>query len=569
VLHAGYSAKDLRADAIAGTIVGIVALPLSMALAIATGVAPQHGLYTAIVGGLLIALLGGSRCQVSGPTAAFVAILLPLVQRFGFGGLALATTMAGVLLIALGVLRLGRFVQFVPFPVVTGFTSGIAVTIATAQLANFTGMTGVRAQVHWHEVLRELVRCADTIDPWDLGVGLFALLLLLWLPRRLPRVPSPLVAVGLASVAAALLEAAGLADITTIADKFSWTAADGGVHGGIPPWPPTFHWPWDWPGPGGEVLQLDYDVIKQLAVGAVTICMLGAIESLLSAVVADGMTGTRHDPDAELLAQGIGNLVAPFFGGFAATGAIARTATNIKAGARSPLAAVVHALFLLASVLALAPLLGHMPMAALAALLLTVAWRMADVRHVVHMLRTAPRADVGVMAACFSLTVAFDMVVGVAAGMVLASLLFLRRISELTGARLLGNGHPELRTPIPPGVQVYEIDGPLFFGAAQRAVNALHTAGRDARVVVLDLDGVPMVDATGLVNLQSALSRLRQLHSRVVLTGVRDNVRQKMARAGITSDDAQVYERPTLDAGVRLAAELVANHAGNAPASPL
>jgi SulP family sulfate permease len=551
----GYSLRQLRADATAGAIVGIVALPLSMALAIATGVPPQHGLYTAIVGGALIALLGGSRCQVSGPTAAFVAILLPIVQQHGLGGLMVASMLAGLLLVLLGLFRLGRFIQFVPYPVVTGFTAGIAVTIATGQLANFTGMQGVKVQSHWHQVIGELVRCAHTVSGFDVAIGAGTLLLLVVVPKLLPKVPAPLVAIGIATLVGHLLAAAGVADVVTIAKKFVFTAADG-THAGIPPWPPVFQLPWLANGADGLPLDLDYEHFKPLLLAAVTICMLGAIESLLSAVVADGMTGTRHDPDAELLAQGIGNLVAPFFGGFAATGAIARTATNIRAGAKSPFAAVVHAAFLLAAILALAPVLGEMPMAALAALLLMVAWRMADLPHVVHVVRTAPGPDVLVFAACCLLTVAFDMVVGVVAGMMLASVLFLRRLAGLTGVRLVRSEHPELGMPIPPGVLVYEIEGPLFFGAAERAMNALHSIGQRGVVVVLDLDGVQTIDATGLVTFESALSRLRHDHVRVVLTGVQEHVAEILERAHITADDVQLFRRPTLRDGVTFAASL-------------
>lgn len=534
-----------------------MALPLSLALAIAIGVPPQHGLYTAIVAGALIAILGGSRHQISGPTAAFVAILVPVVQTWGLGGLLLATMLAGLMQIALGVLRLGRYVEFVPYPVVTGFTTGIAVTIATGQLATLLGMEGVAPRAHWHETVGDLLAAAGTVDGWDLATGLLALLLLVLSPRLWPRAPAPLVAVLGATLAALLLNATGAADVATIGSRFTYVAADGSVHAGIPPSLPQWRWPWELAGRDGAPLSLDYQQWKQLLLAGATICMLGAIESLLSAVVADGMAGTRHDPDSELLAQGVGNVVAPFLGGFAATGAIARTATSVRSGARSPLAAVVHALFLLLAVLALAPWLGHVPMPALAAVLLTVAWRMADLRHVVHVLRTAPASDAAVLATCCGLTVGFDMVVGVVGGMMLAAVLFLRRMAELTGARLLRDRHPHARVPIPQGVLVYDLDGPLFFGAAARAMSALHAIGGDQQVVVvLDFEGVPTIDATGLVNLQSALARLHAGRTRVVLACLKEQVRARLRRAGIRADDGLLFERQDLGEAVALAGSL-------------
>lgn len=556
-LAEGYSWTRLRADALAGIVVGIVALPLSMALAIASGVPPQHGLYTAIVAGAVIALIGGSRTQVSGPTAAFVVILAPITVRYGVGGLMLATVMAGLLLMLLGLLRLGRLIQFVPYPVTTGFTTGIAVVIASGQVKDFLGLDFAQPE-HFHERLLAIAEHLGTVRWADAAVGLLTLLLLVRVPRRWPRVPAPLVAVGGVAALAWLLHRVWPDfAVATIAGRFHYTDAAGATVAGIPPWPPTPGWPWQMPGPDGRPLGLSWNLLRELMPSAVAIAALGAIESLLSAVAADAMAGTRHDPDAELLAQGTGNLLAPFFGGIAATGAIARTATNVRAGATSPVAAIVHALFLLAAVLSLAPVLGELPMAAMAGLLLMVAWRMSDVRHFAHVWRTAPRADVAVLLTCAGLTVLFDMVVGVVAGLVLASLTFMRRMAELSGARLVGSGHPEHRVPIPPGVLAYEIDGPLFFGAAEKAMNTLHSIGREARVLVLDLDGVPVIDATGLVNLASALDRLRRDRVAVVLTALRAPVRATLARAGLVPDGEHLREAPTLAAGVELAAALL------------
>lgn len=557
VFREGYTLAKLRADVLAGLVVGIVALPLSMALAIATGMAPQHGLYTAIVAGAATAIVGGSRVQVSGPTAAFVVILLPVVNQYGPGGLMLASLMAGVLLCAMGLARLGRLIQFVPFPVTTGFTAGIAVVIATGQIKDFLGLRGVERHEHFHEVVQDLVAHLGTLHLADTAVGVATLLLLAWLPRVVPRVPAPLLAVGgVAAVAWVLHRLVPGFDVVTIAGRFGYVV-DGRQVAGIPPWPPAFAWPWSQPGAGGQPIGLDWATIRALMPSAVAIALLGAIESLLSAVASDAMSGHKHDPDAELLAQGTGNLLAPLFGGFAATGAIARTATNVRAGAQSPIAAIVHAAFLLAAMLLLAPLLGELPLAAMAALLLMVAWRMSDVRHFKHVLKTAPRSDVLVLLTCFGLTVAFDMVIGVTAGFVLASMLFMRRIAEMTGARLVRHQHPQLRLLIPPGVMVYEIDGPLFFGAAEKAMTALHSIHKEARVLVLDLDGALVIDATGLVNLQSVLDRMRKSHIPVVLTGLHVRVLPMLERAGIADDGVHLHFREDLATGIELAGRLV------------
>ncbi len=555
----GYSLAHLRADVLAGLVVGIVALPLSMALAVAIGMPPQAGLYTAIVAGAATAFVGGSRVQVTGPTAAFVVILMPVVDRFGPGGLMLATLMAGGLLCLMGLARLGRLIQFVPYPVTTGFTAGIAVVLAASQLGDFLGLADVAREDHFHEMVLQLVANAHTAHWPDAAVGAATLLLLVLLPRWLPRIPAPLLAVGGTAAAAWLLQRAFPAfDVVTIRDRFHFVV-DGAPQGGIPPWPPSFAWPWQQPGAAGAPLGFDWATIKALMPSAVAIALLGAIESLLSAVASDAMSGHKHDPDAELLAQGTGNLLAPLFGGFAATGAIARTATNVRAGARSPVAALVHAVFLLAAMLSLAPLLGELPLAAMAGLLLMVAWRMSDLRHFRHVWKTAPRSDVLVLLTCFSLTVVFDMVVGVTAGFVLASLLFMRRIAEMTGTRLVRGEHPQLDTPIPPGVMVYEVDGPLFFGAAEKAMTALHSIHKEARALVLDLDGVLVVDATGLVNLESVLGRMRQSRVPVVLTGLHYRVVPMLAKAHIVEDGELLFFRNDLADGVRFAGELVAS----------
>jgi len=530
----GYGWTELRADLMAGAVVGVVALPLSMALAIASGVAPQHGLYTAVVGGFLAAVLGGSRCQVSGPTAAFVVILAPVAVRFGLGGLLVAGVMAGALLALMGLAGFGRLIEFVPYPVTTGFTAGIAVVIATLQLKDFLGLQTGPMPEHYLPRLVHLARALPTWHTADVSVGVITLgTLILW-PRLDRRIPAPLLALAVGTLAAFALERAwpGLT-AATINQRFAYPS-NGILLPGIPRLPPWPGLPWHLPGPGGAPLGLSFQLVYALVPSAFAIAMLGAIESLLSAVVADGLTGDRHDPDSELLALGVANLVAPFFGGIAATGAIARTATNIRSGARSPLAAAFHALFVLAALLALAPALGYLPLASLAALLLVVAWNMSEARHFIRLLRTTARSDVLVLLTCFLLTVLLDMTISVTAGILLAALLFIRRMAEVSGVTLVGSGHhPALTTPLPRGVVVYDLAGPLFFGAAQKAMHALRlTERRRTRVVVLDMEDVPAMDATGLVALESLVKELNGAGVKVVLAGIQPQPLRTLVRAG-------------------------------------
>lgn len=550
----GYTLVNLRADLLAGAVVGVVALPLSMALAIAAGVPPQHGLYTAIVAGTVIAALGGSRLQVSGPTAAFVVILVPIVHRFGLGGLLLATMLAGAILVGFGVARLGKLIQYIPLPVTAGFTAGIAVVIAVLQLKDFLGLVPAGAPEHFTERLAALVAALPGARWEEAVVGGGTLLLLLLWPRFRTRIPGPLVALAVAAVGVLLLQrlVPGF-EVATIGSRFSYLS-DGVSHSGIPRQPPMPVLPWQLAGADGAPVGMSFALIQDLLPAAFAIAVLGAIESLLSAVVADGMAGTRHDPNAELVAQGTGNLVAPFFGGFAATGAIARTATNFRAGGRSPVAAMTHGLVVLVGMLALAPALSALPMASLAALLLVVAWNMSDLPHVLRVLRVAPRSDALVLVTCLLLTVFFDMTVAVTAGVLLAAVLFMRRMADLSGARLVdAERQHALRAPVPPGAVLYEIEGPLFFGAAEKAMESLHTTAGEARVVLLELGAVPVIDATGMVNLESALARLAADKTLVVLVRVQDQPAKFMARAGIEPASGRIAFAADLDEGLALA----------------
>lgn len=545
VLREGYGAPDLRADVMSGLVVGVVALPLAMALAIAVGVPPQHGLYTAVVAGAIVAALGGSRMQVTGPTAAFIAVLAPIQAGFGLPGLLVSGLLAGVMLVGMGLLRLGALIQFIPHPVTTGFTSGIAVVIATLQLKDVLGLRVAGAPTHFHDRIAALWAARGTVAPLEVLVGGATLAILLLLPRLTRRIPAPLVALPLSALLALALGAlVPGAEVATIATRFT-SEVGGATSAGVPQLPPVPVWPWQATLPGEAPLALEWQTLRALLPGAFAIAVLGAVESLLSAVVADGVSRTRHDPDSELLALGVGNVVAPFFGGIAATGAIARTATNVRSGARSPVAAIVHALTILAAVLAAAPLLGYLPMAGLAALLLLVAWNMSEAKHFGKIVRVAPRSDVAVLLTVFALTVAFDMVVGVTVGVVLAALLFMRRMAAVTEARLVDDDHPALPAPPPPGVLVYAISGPLFFGAAQKAMSALgHIADRH-RVVVLELAEVRVMDATGLVALESVLDLLARRRIVAVLAGPGPQPLGLLRRAGLDRKE-----------GVRIAVDL-------------
>jgi SulP family sulfate permease len=561
-LKEGYGRAQLQADLMAGVVVCVVALPLSMALGIAVGVPPQHGLYTAIVAGFLVSLLGGSRTQVTGPTAAFVVILAPIYVHYGLAGLLLAGMMAGVMLVGLALARMGRLLQFIPHPVTTGFTAGIAVVIATLQLKDLLGLTVPHMPEHYLERVEALALALPTASFQELGVGLATLLMLVYVPRLTQKVPAPLIAIGVAAAGATLLHhfSPGF-DVHTIRSQFHTLVAGQNVDG-IPQVPPMPVLPWHLAGPGGQPFHLSLQVLRDLLPAAFAICMLGAIESLLSAVVSDGMAGTRHDPDAELLALGIGNMVVPFFGGIAATGAIARTATNIRSGGRTPVASASHALMILLAVLALAPLLGYIPMASLAALLLRVAWNMSEAKHFVHTVRVAPRSDVIVLLTCFSLTVIFDMVVGVSVGVTLAALLFMRRMAEVTRAEVL-EGPLKPGVSVPQGVLVYDIAGPLFFGAAEKAMGALNSAANDAKVVVLELDQVHAMDATGLVALESALASLEKTKRFAIISGLQAQPAQVLARAELVDVPGKLVFCPNLEAALTLASQ----HLGARPPS--
>lgn len=540
-LMEGYTRARFRSDLVAGITLGVIAIPLGMALAIATGVAPQYGLYAAVIGGLVIAASGGSKFNISGPTAAFVAILLPITAKYGLGGLLIATVMAGMILVALGVARLGRFVEFIPYPVLVGFTAGIGVVIATLQLKDFFGLAVIGQQEHFLDKVGALYAALPTLRWEDTVIAAATLAVMLLWPRLNSRVPAHLMALVVGTLAALALAALlpGF-EVATIGSRFSWES-DGVTGSGIPPFPPMFLLPWELPDAQGNPVGLDFALVRELLPAAFAIALLCAIESLLCAVVADGFAGTRHNPNSELVGQGLGNIVAPFFGGITCTAAIARTSANFRVGGTSPVSAMVHALTVLLALLLLSPVMSHVPMAALAALLVIVAWNMAEARHFVHIVKVAPRSDVVVLLTCFVLTVVFDMVLAVGVGMALAALLFIRRMTELTGVEAVTTSLHERFAELPKHAVVYDINGPLFFGAARQALENLRFSDQGTRVVVLDMTDVNTIDMTGVVALSDTLARMRRRKVAVVLCGLRENIRAKLERAEIREEPGVLH----------------------------
>ncbi|WP_191488484.1 SulP family inorganic anion transporter [Pseudomonas sp. FEN] len=508
--------KHWPRNLVAGVIVGIVALPLSMAFAIASGVKPEQGIYTAIVGGLLVSLFGGSRVQVAGPTGAFIVILASVTARYGIDGLQIASFMAGAILLLLGITRLGAIIKFIPDPVIVGFTAGIGVIIWVGQWKDFFGLPKV-ADGHFHERLWHLLEALPDLHPATTLLALLSLLLVLLTPRLpgMQRVPGPLIAMVVATVIQSVFQFSGVATI-------------GSAFGGIPQGLPTFSLP-----------EVTLPRIIELIGPAFAIAMLGAIESLLSAVVADGMAGTRHDSNQELMGQGIANLFSPLFGGFAATGAIARTATNIRNGGNSPIAGLVHALTLVLLISFLAPLASNIPLCALAAILFVVAYNMSELKHFKRMLQRAPRADIAILLITFILTVFSDLTIAVNIGVILAMLQFMRRMaSSVEVQKMVGkdleielqlNGQVEL----PPNVLVYSIEGPLFFGAAETFERVLAQTHTDPGTLIIRLNHVPFMDITGLQTLLEVIEQLRKRSIVVKLCEANEKVLGKLRKAGI------------------------------------
>ncbi|SFU21036.1 sulfate permease, SulP family [Kosakonia arachidis] len=533
-----YTMARFTRDLIAGITVGIIAIPLSMALAIGSGVAPQYGLYTSAIAGIVIALSGGSRYSVSGPTAAFVVILYPVSQQFGLAGLLVATLMSGVFLILFGLARFGRLIEYIPLSVTLGFTSGIGITIATMQLKDFLGLHMSHVPEHYLQKVGALVMALPTINFGDAAIGVTTLATLVLWPRLRLRLPGHLPAL-LAGCAVMLVVNLLGGHVATIGSQFQYTLADGTQGNGIPQLLPQLVLPWDLP---GSNFNMSWNSLQAMLPAAFSMAMLGAIESLLCAVVLDGMTGTKHKANSELIGQGIGNIIAPFFGGITATAAIARSAANVRAGATSPISAVIHALLVILALLALAPLLSWLPLSAMAALLLMVAWNMSEAHKVIDLLRRAPADDIVVMLLCMSLTVLFDMVIAISVGIVLASLLFMRRIAQMT--RLAA-----VNVIVPDDVLVLRVIGPLFFAAAEGVFNDLETRIAGKRIVVLKWDAVPVLDAGGLDAFRRFVTRLPE-GTELRVSNLEFQPLRTLARAGVQPIPGRLAFFPNRDAAL-------------------
>ena len=550
-LREGYTKEGLTRDVIAGVVVGIVALPLALAFAIASGVPPERGLYTAIVAGFLISALGGSRVQIGGPTGAFVVIVYGIVGKYGYEGLVICTILAGAILIALGLARMGTLIKFIPYPVVTGFTAGIAVIIFSSQVKDFLGLKMGSVPADFTEKWVAYASKFATIDPATTAVAIGTLLILIVWPRFVRMVPAPFVAMLAATIAVQVFQL----PVETIGSRF----------GGVPSSLPTPHWP-----------EIPWGHMGQFISPALTVALLAAIESLLSAVVADGMVGTRHKSNMELVAQGVANIASPIFGGIPATGAIARTATNIRTGARTPVAGMVHALTLLAILLLLGRWAAMVPLCALAAILVVVSYHMSEWRSFRGLLR-APRSDLLVLLITFGLTIFVDLTVAVQVGIVAASLLFMRRMADIT--RIEGvtdeirEGIDEdpgeitqmrkkkrlLRDrEVPPGIEVYEVNGPFFFGVADKLKDVMSEIDRPPMVFILRMRHVPAIDATGMHAIEQMAIKTRKQGTTLLLSEVRRQPHAALTRAGLI--DRLGGERnvlPAIEAALDRAEEIV------------
>ncbi len=517
-----YNRKTFVSDLMAGLIVGIVALPLAIAFGIASGVTPEKGIVTAIVAGLVVSAFGGSKVQIGGPTGAFIIIIYGIIQQYGIEGLTVATLMAGAFLVLFGLLHLGTIIKYIPYPIVVGFTSGIAVTIFTTQIKDLLGLTMTEVPADFIEKWGAYISHMDTIDPWSALIGIASVVVIAVTSRFSKKIPGSLVALVVMTVAALLLKNfAGVTTIETIGDRFS-------ISNELPE---------------AHVPQMTWETVKSLVAPAVTIAILGAIESLLSATVADGVIGDHHDSNTELIAQGMANLASPLFGGIPATGAIARTMTNINNGGRTPVAGIVHAAVLLLIFLVLMPLAKYIPMACLAGVLVIVSYGMCGWRSFAALLRN-PKSDVSVLLITFFLTIIFDLTVAIEVGLIIACLLFMKRMAETTDVKVVmeeidpnedtgvKSGNLE-HLSIPAGVEVYEINGPYFFGAGNRFEEIMATFGDRPKVRIIRMRKVPFVDSTGIHNLTNLCQMSLKEGICIVLSGVRPNVKATLEKAGL------------------------------------
>lgn len=536
-----YDRHQFVSDVTAGVIVGVVAIPLAIAFAIASGVTPQAGLYTAIIAGFLISSLGGSRVQIGGPTGAFVVIVYGIVQQHGVDGLTIATVMAGIILVVLGVTRMGNAIKFIPHSVTIGFTSAIGLTILVQQLDAAFGLRKASYPPHVFERLAAYARQLDSANLNAVGVcGATLAILILW-PRISRKIPAPFVALVATTAAVKILHI----PVTTVGERFGHLAS------GLPR--PTLP-------------HIGIDGLRELVLPACTIAGLGAIESLLSAVVADGMISGRHRPNMELIAQGAANIAAPFFGGIPATGAIARTATNVKSGGRTPVAGIMHAITVLSITLAFGKWAEIIPLATLAGILLVVSWHMMELRVFRAELR-GPRSDAAVLVTVFALTLLVDLTVGIGVGVVLASLLFVRRMSDMTEVRSLTSLDEAdesiseellVREEIPRGVEVYDVAGPFFFGAAEQFKDALATVSRKPKVLIVRMRSVPFIDSTGLNVLRDLVRRTQRDGTTVIIAEIQEQPRQAIQRAGLIEIVGQDHVVGSLDFALAIGGQIAA-----------
>ncbi|RHJ94053.1 SulP family inorganic anion transporter [Parabacteroides bouchesdurhonensis] len=515
-----YSKEKFTSDLMAGIIVGIVALPLAIAFGIASGVSPEKGLITAIIGGFIVSLLGGSNIQIGGPTGAFIVIVYGIIQNFGIEGLAIATVIAGILLIVMGALRLGTVIKFIPYPIVVGFTSGIALTIFTTQMKDLFGLTIEKVPADFISKWIAYFEAFNTINLWSLLIGIVSIIIIAFTPRFSKKIPGSLIAIIIMTIIVYVIRNHfGISGIETIGDRFT-------INASLPqPAPITFN----------------METINLLLPSAFTIAILGAIESLLSATVADGVTGDKHNSNTELIAQGAANIIVPIFGGIPVTGAIARTMTNINNGGRTPIAGIIHAVVLLLILLFLGPLTKHIPMACLAGVLIIVSYNMSEWRTFRSLMKN-PKSDVSVLLVTFLLTVVFDLTIAIEIGLLIAMFLFMHRVAETTHISVTTDHidlsdeseipHDKEVLILPKGVEVYEIDGPYFFGVANKFDSIMKSMGDKPNVRIIRMRKVPFMDSTGLHNLESLLRLSQAENIHVILSGVNEQVRKVLIQSG-------------------------------------
>ena len=516
-----YTKEQFYSDLMAGIIVGIVALPLAIAFGIASGVSPEKGIFTAIIAGFIISLLGGSRVQIGGPTGAFIVIVYGIIEQYGVTGLAIATIIAGLMLVAMGVLKLGTIIKFIPFPVVVGFTSGIALTIFATQIKDLFGLQIEKVPADFLNKWVVYAQNISTVNWWTLLIGLLSIVIISVTPRFSKKIPGSLLAIILMTVLVYFLKNSfGIQGIETIGDRFTINASI----------------------PQANTYNIDFDTVRTLLPVAFTIAMLGAIESLLSATVSDGVIGSKHNSNTELIAQGVANIITPIFGGIPATGAIARTMTNINNGGRTPVAGIIHAIVLGLILFFLGGLTKHIPMACLAGVLMVVAYNMSEWRTFKSLMRNT-KSDVTVLLATFLLTVIFDLTIAIEVGLLLAVLLFLRRISEVSTVSVIQDvvdktdyveeGIESEKLEIPKGVSIYEIEGPFFFGVANKFEETMKQVGGSSKVRIIRMRKVPFIDSTGAHNLENLIKMSHKDKTRIVLSGVNDNVREVLQKVEI------------------------------------